>query len=139
MAGVAAGVYLFPLLGGVRMSHVVQIQTQVRYATAVRAGCKRLKLEEPVEGEVKLFSETVTGLAVQLRDWRYPVVFKTETGETKFDNYEGHWGKQERLEEFLQVYAVEKTKIEARRNGYSVTEQSLKDGSIKLSLTSGAG
>ncbi|EMI22566.1 hypothetical protein RMSM_00504, partial [Rhodopirellula maiorica SM1] len=46
---------------------------------------------------------------------------------------------QERLDEFLQVYAVEKTKIEARRNGYSVTEQSLKDGSIKLSLTSGAG
>jgi len=121
------------------MSHVVQISTQVRDAAAVRAGCERLGLDEPVECEVKLFSETVSGLAVQLRDWRYPVVFNTTTGETKFDNYQGHWGKQERLDEFLQVYAVERTKIEARRKGYSVTEQALVDGSIKLSLVVGEG
>ncbi len=56
------------------MSHVVQIQTRVRDVAAARAGCKRLALDEPVEREVKLFSETATGLAVQLRDWRYPVV-----------------------------------------------------------------
>ena len=120
------------------MSHVVQIATQVRDAAAVRAGCRRLELDDPVEGEVKLFSEVVSGLAVQLRDWRYPVVFNTATGETKFDNYQGHWGKQERLDEFLQAYAVERTKIEARRKGYSVVEQSLQDGSIKLSLTVGS-
>jgi hypothetical protein len=120
------------------MSHLVQITTQVRDAAAVRAGCKRLELDEPVEGEVKLFSQVVSGLAVQLRDWRYPVVFNTTTGETKYDNYQGHWGKQERLDEFLQAYAVEKTKIEACRKGYSVVEQSLADGSIKLSLTVGA-
>ncbi len=29
------------------MSHVVQIQTQVRSNEAVRAGCKRLELDEP--------------------------------------------------------------------------------------------
>ncbi|TWT56543.1 hypothetical protein [Allorhodopirellula solitaria] len=120
------------------MSHVVQISTQVRDAAAVRAGCVRLGLDQPVEGEVKLFSETVTGLAVQLRQWRYPVVFNTTTGETKYDNYQGHWGKQERLDEFLQAYAVEKTTIEARRKGYSVTEQSLADGSVKLSLSTGS-
>ena len=85
-----------------------------------------------------MFSETVTGLAVQLREWRYPVVFNTHTGETKFDNYQGRWGKQERLDEFLQAYAVEKTKIEARRKGYSVVEQTLDDGSIKLALSVGA-
>jgi hypothetical protein len=120
------------------MSHVVQIATQVRDAAAVRAGCVRLGLDQPVEGEVKLFTQVVTGLAVQLRDWRYPVVFNTATGETKYDNYNGHWGKQDRLDEFLQAYSVEKTKIEARRKGYSVVEQALADGSIKLSLTVGA-
>ena len=119
------------------MSHVVQILTQVRDPVAVRAGCDRLKLPAPVEGEVKLFSETVTGLAVQLRDWRYPVVFNITTGETKFDNYGGRWGHQERLDEFLQAYAVEKTKLEARRSGYSVIEQPLIDGSVKLTLTQG--
>ncbi len=64
---------------------------------------------------VKLFSETVSGLAVRLRDWRYPVVFNVTSGESKFDNYKGRWGKQERLNEFLQAYAIEATKIEARR------------------------
>ena len=105
------------------MSHVVQIKTQVRDAGAVRAGCVRLGLDEPVERQVKLFSQTVSGLAVQLKDWRYPVVFNTATGESQFDNYEGRWGKQQRLDEFLQAYAVEKTKLEARRKGYAVTEQ----------------
>jgi hypothetical protein len=119
------------------MSHVVQIQTQVRSATAVRAGCKRLGLDVPVEGEVKLFTETVSGLAVRLRDWRYPVVFNVTTGESKFDNYEGRWGKQERLNEFLQAYAIEATKIEARRKGYSVFEHALADGSVKLTVNVG--
>jgi len=119
------------------MSHVVRVLTQVRDIAAARAGCKRLGLDEPVEGEVRLFSETVMGLAVRLHQWRYPVVFNTATGETKFDNYGGHWGKQERLDEFLQAYAVEKTKMEARRNGYSVIEQPLIDGSIKLTLQVG--
>ena len=116
------------------MSHVVQIKTQVRDPIAVRAGCRRLGLEEPVVEKVKLFSESVTGLAVRLRDWRYPVVFNTHTGETKFDNYQGHWGKQERLDEFLQAYAVERAKLEARRMGHSVSEQALADGSIKVTI-----
>ncbi|TWT55483.1 hypothetical protein [Allorhodopirellula solitaria] len=88
------------------MSHVVQISAQVRDAAAVRAGCVRLGLDQPVEGEVKLFSETVTGLAVQRRQWRYPVVFHTTPGETKYDNDQGYWGKQARLDEFLQAFAV---------------------------------
>ena len=116
------------------MSHVVSIETQVRDAAAVRSGCRRLGLDEPVEGTVKLYSGEVSGLAVQLRDWRYPVVFDTATGASKFDNYNGRWGKQQRLDEFLQIYAVEKAKIEARRRGYSVSEQALADGSIKVTV-----
>jgi len=102
------------------MSHVVQIETQVRDAAAVRAGCDRLGLDPPVEGETRLFSQTVSGLAVRLGEWRYPAVFDLTTGQSRFDNYGGHWGKQEQLDEFLQAYAVAKTKIEARRKGYSV-------------------
>ena len=119
------------------MSHVVQIQTQVRDATAVRAGCARLKLPEPQVEKVRLFSETVSGLAVRLPEWRYPVVFNTDTGETKLDNYQGHWGDQKHLDRFLQAYAVEAAKIEARRQGHSVTEQPLADGSIKLTVNVG--
>ena len=119
------------------MSHVVEIQTQVKDAAAVRAACQRLKLEQPSHGTVRLFSGEATGLIVKLPAWNYPVVFNTSTGEAKYDNYNGHWGDQKHLDHFLQAYAVEKTKIEARRKGHAVTEQQLADGSIKLTVNVG--
>ena len=38
------------------------------------------------------------------------------------------------LDRFLQLYAVEKAKLEARAKGYPVTEQALEDGGIKLQI-----
>ena len=120
------------------MSHVVEIQTEVRDPAAVRAGCRRLGLDQPIEGRFKLFRETVSGLAVSLPKWRYPVVFNLATGESKFDNYQGFWGEQARLDEFLQAYSVEKAKLEARRKGYSASEQPLENGSIKVTVHVGS-
>lgn len=48
------------------------------------------------------------------------------------------WGDQGHLNRFLQIYAVEKAKLEARKKGYTVSEQSLNDGSIKLQIIEGA-
>ena len=119
------------------MSHIVEIKTEVRDAVAIGSACQRLKLEAPTQGTVKLFSSSATGVIVKLPGWRYPVVFQTATGEAQYDNYEGRWGEQSRLDQFLQAYAVEQTKIEARRKGHSVSEQSLADGSIKLTVQVG--
>ncbi len=116
------------------MSHIVEIQTQVRDAEAVRATCNRLGLPPPAEGPTRLFSSTVSGLAVQLPGWRYPAVCQLESGQVKFDNFNGHWGNPVELDRFLQAYAVERARIEARKKGYSVTEQPLADGSIKLTV-----
>ena len=116
------------------MSHIVSIATQVRDPAAVHAACKRQNLQPPVHGTHKLFSAQVTGHGVSLPDWRYPVVCDTASGQVQYDNYGGHWGEQVHLDKFLQNYAVEKTKIEARRKGHTVTEQSLTDGSIKLTI-----
>ena len=116
------------------MSHVVQIKTQVRDAEAVRAACRRLALAEPVQGTTRLFSGEATGLAVQLPGWRYPAVCQLDVGQIQLDNFQEHWGKQQELDRFLQSYAVERAKIEARRHGHSVTEQQLQDGSIKLTI-----
>lgn len=114
------------------MSHIVTIKTEVRDATAVKAACQRLGLPEPVQGSVRLFREEVTGLAVQLPDWRYPIVAQLATGQLQFDNFGGCWGEQKHLNRLLQAYACEKAKIEARRQGHSVTESMLPDGSVKL-------
>ncbi len=116
------------------MSHIVEIKTEIRDEAAVRAACTRLQLSPPERKTVRLFSDTVTGLCVQLPGWNYPVVCNLETGHVSFDNYEGHWGEQKYLNAFLQAYAIEKAKIEARKKGHSVTETSLQDGSIRVTV-----
>jgi hypothetical protein len=116
------------------VSHIVQIQTQVKDAAAVRAACYRLGLAEPVAGKTQLFSGEVNGLAVNLPGWQYPVVADLATGQLKFDNFGGRWGEQKHLDAFLQAYACEKAKIEARKKGHAVAEQQLPDGSIKLTI-----
>jgi hypothetical protein len=119
------------------LSHIVSIKTEIRDAGAVRAACQRLRLPTPVEGTHRLFTSQATGLAVQLPKWRYPVVCDLGTGQLQYDNYKGRWGEQQHLDAFLQSYAVEKAKIEARRKGHQVTEAQLSDGSIKLTINVG--
>jgi len=119
------------------MSHIVTIQTKIHDPVAANAACQRLGLPAPTQGTAQLFSGEATGLLVQLPGWQYPAVIDTETGSIQFDNYEGHWGEQQHLDRFLQLYAVEKAKLEARKKGYTVTEQTLQDGSIKVQLIEG--
>ena len=119
------------------MSHIVTIATEVRDAMAAANACQRLKLPEPKQDRFQFFSDHVEGLGIQLPGWKYPVVANIETGQLQFDNYVGRWGKQEHLNRFLQIYAVEKATIEARRKGHTVTEQPLDDGSIKLTVNVG--
>jgi hypothetical protein len=116
------------------LSHVVSIRTQVKDAAAVQAACSRLGLAPAEAGSFTLFSGTETGLGVQLSGWTYPVVCQLETGELRYDNFGGSWGEQAQLDRFLQAYAVEKAKLEARKQGYSVSEQQLSGGSIGLTL-----
>ncbi len=119
------------------MSHIVTVRTQVRDPAAVAAACKRLNLPEPVHGTAKLFNASATGLLVRLPGWQYPVVCDTASGETRMDNYNGAWGKQEELDKFLQAYALAKATLEARKQGHSVVEQALADGSVKLTIQVG--
>jgi hypothetical protein len=116
------------------LSHIVEIKTEVRDAEAVKAAASRLGLDEPIQGTFRLFSGEATGLGVRLPGWLYYPVFDLATGQVRYDNYEGRWGEQKHLDAFLQAYAVERAKIEARKRGHSVFEQPLADGSIKLTI-----
>ena len=116
------------------MSHIVTIKTEVRDAAAVQAACRRLGLAQPVNETVRLFSGEATGLAVNLPGWEYPLVCETSTGTLRYDTFGGSWGDQKQLDAFLQAYAVERAKIEARKKGHTVAEQTLANGSIKLTI-----
>ena len=117
------------------MSHIVTIAVEVRDLAAIQSACKRLKLAEPVFGKAQLFEKELEGILIKLPDWVFPVVCDLPTGTIHYDNYQGHWGDQKHLDKFVQTYSIEKATLEARCKGYSVTEQSLSDGSIKLTIT----
>ena len=116
------------------MSHIVTIKTEIRDGEALRLACRRLGHADPVHRTARLFSASATGLAVELPGWTYPVVCDLASGQAHFDNYQGAWGSQRELDQLMQAYAVEKTKLEARRKGYAVAEQLLTDGSIKVTI-----
>lgn len=116
------------------MSHIVEIKTQIKDEAAVRAACARLRLAAPAQRTVRLFSATATGLAVELPQWRYPLVCDLASGALRYDNFDGLWGNPAELHRFLQSYGVEKAKLEARRQGHTTTETTLADGSIRLAI-----
>jgi hypothetical protein len=116
------------------VSHIVEIHTEIRDPTAVAAACQRLNLPAPADGTTRLYSGTVSGLAVQLPGWKYPVVCDLPSGRLQYDNFQGRWGADQELHRLLQAYAVEKTRLEARRQGHTLTERPLDDGSIHLTI-----
>jgi hypothetical protein len=120
------------------VSHIVTIQTKLHDPAAVAAACRRLHLEAPAEGVAQLFAGTAAGLLVRLPGWRYPLVIDVLTGTLQYDNYGGAWGEPAHLDRLLQAYAVEKTRIEARKKGYALTEQQLPDGFIRLQIQEGS-
>src|SRR4051812_44067671 len=104
------------------MSHVVTVRTEVRDPSALAAACRRLELEPASVGTARLFGGSAAGQIVKLPGWRYPIVFDTAAGQVRYDNYGGRWGDAKKLDLLLQMYAVEKAKIEARRRGHTITE-----------------
>ncbi len=119
------------------MSHIVEIKTEIRDEQAVKAACTRLNLPQPEHKTTRLYSATVSGLCVQLPGWQYPVVANLQSGQVSYDNFNGHWGRQEELNKFLQAYAVEKAKLEARKKGHTCSETRLQDGSIRVTVKVG--
>ena len=97
-------------------------------------GCQSSTMTEPVQGKTKLFSGEAEGLSVQLPEWVYPLVCDTTRGTLRYDNFSGRWGDSRHLDRFLQAYACERAKAEARRRGHQCTEAQLPGGSIKLTI-----
>ena len=119
------------------MSHIVKIEAQILSEVAVQSACRRLQLEPAQHGTFDLYNKTVSGLGVELDDWLYPIVVDLKTGDVELDNFDGRWGDYQGFESFLQMYTVEAALIAARKQGHSVREQQLDNGSIKLTVTVG--
>ena len=115
------------------MSHLVTIKTEIRDRAAVLAAALRLKLPVPVEGKHSVYQDDgdyreVQGMAVRFHQW-HAAICELQTGAVFLDE-----DYADSLKPFKQAYAVEKAKIEARRAGHLVSETTMADGRIKLTL-----
>ena len=110
----------FPYLEEPILSHIVTVKTEVRDHAAVAAACRRLALPEPVQGTAQLYSGQASGLLVHLPDWLYPVVIDTDhRHRSATTTTAACWGDEQHLHRFLQAYAVERARIEARKKCYA--------------------
>ena len=123
---------------GELLSHTVKIKSEIRDPVAVLAAATRLSLPEPTFGSARLFNAEAIGWKVQLPGWKYPAVCDTASGVVHYDNYQGRWGDPKHLDQFLQSYAIEKARLEARKAGHTVIEQQLDNGFVKLTVQVGA-
>jgi hypothetical protein len=73
----------------------------------------------------------------RLAEIGYPIVIDTTSGTLSYDNYGGSWGEQQKLDQFVQAYAVAKARQDAHRRGYSIAETLLDDGSVRLLIREG--
>lgn len=99
------------------MSHTVKVKLNLTDKALIKSVAKKLGyefMESAQRGDI-------SGSGVKLPGWQFPVVIGA-TGECAFDNYNGKWGNIEELNKFQAHYGAEKTRIEAARMGYEVSE-----------------
>ncbi|MFA5385023.1 MAG: DUF1257 domain-containing protein [Eubacteriales bacterium] len=138
------------------MSHITKIKVEIRDLNVLKDACARLDFEFK-EGQKKInwwgvyvgdspLPEGVDASylgkcdhAIKVPNAKYEigVTQKGDTYELLYDSwYSG--GLADALgpnaEKLIQAYAVEAAKAEAQRQGYSVYEESLQDGSVQLNI-----
>ncbi len=122
------------------MSHFTEIKTQVRDINALRAACDELGLTLLDNAHARGYGHrTRAGEHVIRLKGPYDIaVNKTPDGSYGLttDWWGGHVEREvgANYGRLLQLYGVHKTRLEARRKGYTLKRQTLADGAIKLTI-----
>ena len=116
------------------MSHVATIALEFRDPAALSEAAAVCGLDLRQEMVTFYDGTHVTGTALRLPGWRYPVVVDVE-GCLHYDHYEGRWGNLAQLHRFQQAYAEAATTRFARARGYLITRTTQADGTVRLALS----
>jgi hypothetical protein len=123
------------------MSHFVAIKTSVRDVNALRKACEELGLELLEKGTARGFASNTLKAEYVIRlkgPYDVAVNMDKESGSYGFttDWWGGHVEKEvgAGYAKLLQLYAIHKTQIEARKKGLSCRRQLLGDGSVKIMI-----
>jgi gamma-glutamylcyclotransferase (GGCT)/AIG2-like uncharacterized protein YtfP len=113
----------------------MNIALQITDIQALKLAARRMGCKVEENADVRLYSSVEHGTAVYLPGWKYPAVVKND-GSVACDTYGGRWGDEAKLNELTAYYGLEKAKLEAQRQGYTVEEVE-EDETIKLRIYCG--
>lgn len=122
------------------MSHFATLTTRIRDLDALAEACRELGLDLVRNAVARGYgSNQKQGDAVLRLKGPYDIALNRQPDGTyglTTDWWGGHVEKEvgANYGRLLQLYALHKAQIEARRKGYSTRRQTLKDGSIKLTI-----
>ena len=89
------------------MSHTLKVKVEITDETALRAVAEKLGANVLGFGDHHQYNGLVQGFGVKLEGWQYPAVFNFQTGECLYDNYNGRWGAQSKLDALVHEYSTE--------------------------------
>ena len=122
------------------MSHFTTIQTQIKDIEALRETCAEMGFELLENAEARGIGTQQRGdFVIRLKGPADIALNKQSDGTfgLSTDWWGGHVEKEvgTNYGRLLQLYAVHKAAREARKRGFSVQRNALKNGAIKLTLT----
>jgi hypothetical protein len=125
------------------MSHFTTIKTQIKDIAALHSACTELGLSLQQNANARGYAGAVRqgDYVIELKG-SYDIAVNQQPDHTyglTTDWWDGHVEKEVGREysKLLQLYAVHKASIEARKKGFSILRRPQKDGSIKLLLIGG--
>jgi len=113
------------------MSHTVKMETQIKDKEALKEAVEKLGYKILKEGNVEIaffdgkLHKTRNGVLIKIPNWKYPVFIDLDTGEVKFDNYNGEWGDIRDLNKLKAEYAI-RTVLKIARKKYKLSGKALK-------------
>ena len=120
------------------MSHFATVETQVRDATALKGACAEMGLQVLENAVARGYGRnSVQGDIVIRLKGPYDIALNRQV-DGNYGLTTDWWGGHVEAEvgkdygRLLQLYAVHKAQIEARKKGLIVRRQTLGDGSVKL-------
>jgi len=114
------------------MSHTVKLSVEVKDLDIVQQVCQKKGYQYTApNANNRLYGGQVAGASVKFPSWTYPVVI-AQDGQLHYDNYNGSWGNEKILQEFLHEYSVEKSLNDLSLAGMSAMRQDVVDQSGNL-------
>jgi hypothetical protein len=125
------------------MSHTVKKKATVHnLATLQKAVSETPGAKFLGHGTHRLWEGTQTGIGVQLKGWKYPVVFDLNTSEQFFDTYNGRWGKETEFNKLIQEHSAATAEAHYLSKGVKqeqITKQWLPNGKLHVHVEMGDG